>query len=273
MSTKKEKAAETAAASEAEKRRKAKKWVLSGAAVIGGFLAVNILAPIVVNHPFWSNVSSDIAVAASWPTLESCDPITAVAGTDDVKRPEADSTSVDRDAVAGRPGGGAWVEGNLTVTILASGDRQTVVRGIKPRIVPVKQSPAWVYAPEGGCGDVATGEFELNLDAGTLTSVDVGQAEGDGSASIPEGAGGFAIDAGTSAQILVSAQACEGSYDFWLDIAYARPNSADVSHKEIGPFRVYSGVTVQANPAVSWLGGSGELARDTPVCAVPTPSS
>lgn len=273
MPTKKEKAAAAATASEAKKRRTIRKWAGRAGVVVGGFLAVNILAPIVVNNPFWSSLSSDITVATSWPSLESCDPITAVAGTDDVKRPKGDASFPDRDAIAARPGGGAWVQGNLTVTIVATGDRQTVVRGIKPRVVPVTESPAWVYAPDGGCGDVATGELQLDLDAGSLTSVDAGEAEGDGSASIPKGASGFAIDSGTSAQILISAQACARSYDFWLTIAYAKPNSADVAHKEIGPFRVYSGESVRANPAVSWLGGSGERAHDTPVCTAPAPSS
>ena len=277
MSTKSEKAAAAATAvAEAEKREagkrleKNKKWVERVALVVGGFLAANILAPVIVNHPLWSNLSSDIAVASSWPALESCDPITAVAGTDKVNRPEANAGIPDRAAVAGQPGGGAWSQGNATITIIATGDRQVVVRGMKPRIEIVEDRPTWVYAPEGGCGDVAFGELELDLDAGTLTSASAGEVESDASASILDVAGGFPIDAGTSAQILVTAQACERSYDFWLDIAYVRPGSADISHKELGPFRVYSGVAVQVDPAVTWLGDSGERARDTPVCSVPT---
>lgn len=237
---------------------------------LGGFVAGSIIAPIGVNVisglPVWANRESDIAVAASWPVLDTCDPSTAIAGSGEA--PVGNLGQSERAALATETGGGAWNRGNLTLTIVPTGDRQITVRGIRPRIQPIDERPGWVYAPEGGCGETFVQRFDLDLDHRTMTLVDPPASPADDGAPRPSREGdAFAIDTETSAQLVVTATACESSYEFWLEISYARPGSSDVFVKEVGPYRVYSGAAVQADTAVAWVGELGDLRRDQELCA------
>lgn len=250
-----------------EKRRR--RWQGFGLAV-GGFVAGSIVAPIGVNVisglPVWANRASDIAVAASWPVLDTCDPSTAIAGSGEP--PVGDLGQSERTARAGETGGGAWNRGNLTLTIVPTGDRQVTVRGIRPRIQPIDERPGWVYAPGGGCGETFVQRFDLDLDHRTMRLVEPPASPSGDGASRPPGEGdAFAIDTETSAQLVVTATACERSVEFWLDISYARPGSSDVFVKEVGPYRVYSGAEVQADAAVAWVGELGGTRRDQALCA------
>lgn len=90
---------------------------------------------------------------------------------------------------------------------------------------------------------------------------------GDGASRPPREGDAFAINTGTSAQLVVTATACERSFEFWLEISYARPGSSEVFVKEVGPYRVYSGAAVQADTTVAWVGDLGEFRRDQELCA------
>ena len=237
----------------AEKESSRSKWIwlfivpLAGA-LVGAFL-INYL------FPQWFGPRDGLAVATTWPAMKVCDS-TAVAGGPGADNPViSGGQTVDRAAVAAERGGGAWGSGNLTLLVTPAGDRQVVVSSITPEVEAVDEVPSWIFKQLVQCGEVSYREFELNLDEATLTDKGVlgGLASGD---SIPEAVGNdaFVVDAEQAASVVVAAFACTGSYDFSLDIAYTVSGTNTIEHKKVGPYRVYGGDGVLANPDVDALG-------------------
>jgi len=183
--------------------------------------------------------ANGFCVTQSWPTMRGCDGATSVA----MIKGKQDITSFVnardfRVAVATADGGGSWQEGHLHL-LLASSDGTTVtVQNIVQHIESARPpAPAWVYAPEGGCGDTYERVFNLNLDKNTL--IDAGlQGSPDAARGKPpaEPIGpAFTVTDRDPALVRVDALSCEGNYTWTLDVTYVRNNKSET--RTLGPFR------------------------------------
>lgn len=230
----------------------ATKWALgAGTTVLTGVVITVVAASLMqMGEP-----SDGLAVSPDWPALPSCDYTAAAAGPGSEPPEISSAQTVDRAAVAAQDGGGAWASGNLSLVVTPSGDKQVAVRSITPRVEPVEDVPEWVFLQIAQCGEISYREFELDLDAASLRDLGVlGVPVGDEAPPVAVGSDLFVVDASTAAAIVVRSFACEGSYDFWLDIAYTVSGSTTTDHTEVGPFRVYAGDDLLTGGEVEFLG-------------------
>lgn len=223
-------------------------WIVVAATVgiVAGAVSTYLL-------PRWFDPPDGLAVATSWPAMEACDP-TFAAGAPGAEEPVISAgQTTDRAAIASEKGGGAWASGNLTLLVTPSGDKQVIIGTITPKVEPVGDTPGWIVRQLAQCGEISRREFELNLDTGVLTDQGVIGADAAG-VPTPAPGGAFVVDPQQAAEVVVSAFACEGSYDFWLDIAYTVSGSATIAHESFGPYRVYGGEGILADESVEVYG-------------------
>jgi len=122
--------------------------------------------------------------------------------------------------------------------------------------------PLWIYTPQGGCGDVYTRLFKLDLDANRL--VDAGVYGGGADATVrstPLGQA-FTVSRTDPARIMVFAQSCAGAYEWGLRITYVVDGAEH--HLDVGtpqqPFRS-AGVRDVHVPVYTFGGGTAGLTQ------------
>ncbi|MEV3958419.1 helix-turn-helix domain-containing protein [Streptomyces albogriseolus] len=188
--------------------------------------------------------SGPLLITHTWPTLKSCDGVTAVAmpaGGEPLDTFAAQNQ--DFRAIVTKPEnkGGTWGAGHLYLNLSSKDDTPITIDEIhlSTRVPKRIGAPAWVALTQGGCGDVKERVFELNLDKPSL--IDKG-VQGAGTADTPPPTNalgsGFTVSAKDPAIVRVDAAACRGNYEWSLIIEYT--HNGKPLEKPIGPFKTFS---------------------------------
>lgn len=190
-------------------------------------------------------------VSTTWPTLRGCDSVTSVAMAEDGPDITSFDSSADpRAEIIASPGGASWREGYLYLSLSSSSSEAIQIFNMVPdvnRAQPLP-APAWIYYPEGGCGDSQFRLFDLDLDSGSIVDRQVvGSAAVEGQPPPPQEPLGSAFTVTDTDQAVVAVRAfgCGGNYEWRLKLEYIV--GGEQKQLELGPFRsMASGVNVPA---------------------------
>jgi hypothetical protein len=185
-----------------------------------------------------------LAASAAWPFTTGC------AGLGQVAMPAGQGKIEDFHAVTdvrstlAESGAGSWTRGMLYIDLSTVNGRSVHVQNILPkRLRRDLAAPAWIYAPDDGCGPSPESRlFTYNLDVGEFK--DQGTPNSDlanPDPGIPTAqlGPGFVISGAEHALIEVSAASCHGNYEWNLDIQYVETGGDEVKHLTKGPFESY----------------------------------
>lgn len=207
-----------------------------------------------------------LVATIQWPTFVDCDGATEVAilrggvGPEKVVPSDRDS----RKAIIAA-GGSSWGLGHLGILLTVPGDSVLSVIDIEQVVFRhTTAEPLWMFTPQGGCGDIYTRLFKLDLDANRLVDAGVygGGESSAGVRSAPLGRA-FTVSRTDPARIMVDARSCMGAYEWGLLITYVTAGGSE--HRlEIGspqhPFRS-AGARSKTIPAYTFGGGEEGLSR------------
>lgn len=192
---------------------------------------------------------AELKVNADWPTAVDCDGATETAVLTGGPSPGGFKVSRDTDLREEmvESGGAAFGMGFLTLLLTTSGP-DDVAQILE--IVPLIHSrdlaaPAWVYRPEGGCGDVMDRVFDLDLDVDRPFLKDGGAPGNTGDPKVRGAALGhtFTVSSSDPARVVIIASACKSSAEWSLRIRYQM--GGEVKELLVGsandPFRTVTG--------------------------------
>lgn len=252
------------------KRLTARTWWLGAGLLAVAGAAAGILLSSVPGSGQPSAASPVLTVTPDWPVLPGCDGATSIAVFSDGPAPAAVKITPGTDVrTTLAKEGAAFGEGTLTLTLTVTGAATAQIIGIRP--VFYKQTtrePAWIYDPEGGCGDTYQRVFDLNLDRRTMTDLGTqGNPE-----TLPSGSAkpatsqvgpSFHVSGDDPATISIQAHACSERYSAWgVQITYVIDGKAHVDNigSAAAPFRV-TGKPAQSVPAYTQPRADSPLAR------------
>ena len=224
---------------------------VSSTAMVAILVAINLVSPRAESSaqqrpPLASSTEAPpvLAASASWPLITGCDAQTQVAmpaGHGGVHDFHADT---DVRSTLAASGAGSWINGLLYVDLSTVNGKSVHIQNILPkRLRRDLASPAWIYAPDDGCGQPPESRvFSYNLDTGAFK--DEGTPYGDPSHPSPgiptaQLGPGFVLSGPDHALIQISASSCHGNYEWNLDIQYVVTGTDKVEHYIAGPFQSF----------------------------------
>src|SRR5260370_26664766 len=135
-------------------------------------------------------------------------------------------------------GAASWTEDQLTLGLTGQPASTVQIHNLRPRIDPISlPNPAWVYQPEGGCGDSAARVFRWDLDRDTFTDSGIQGGEYTPKPAPPSESLGpaFTVTATDSSFVVIDTISCHRNYQWHLDITYGY-HGRDFT-RTLGPFR------------------------------------
>ncbi|MFG2351864.1 helix-turn-helix domain-containing protein [Streptomyces phaeochromogenes] len=224
--------------------------------------------------PAASSAPGPLLMTSKWPTLKTCDGVTAVAMPDGGK-PLTDFVVKAQDfrtaVTTTKNKGGSWGAGHLYVNLSTKDDTTVTIDEIhlSTRIPTRIAAPNWVALTQGGCGDVQERVFTLDLDKPRLVDRGV-QGElvpGDKPAPTNPLGSGFTVSAKDPAIIRVDATACRGNYEWSLVVDYSHDGKQ--LHRTLGPFKTFGVAGTKTQTYVPNL-STGKIGEPLPEAGFPS---
>lgn len=146
-------------------------------------------------------------------------------------------------------GAGAWKEGTLELTLSTNGSEAVAIQRINPdRVRTDISAPRWIedtFADCGG-GGAPTRTFDWLLDPPTLLDAGISNVGGavEGVEYLPDLltadlGPNFVVSQGTQGRIDIHSLACEGNYEWTVDVGYTVSGDPTPYVATVGPFRTY----------------------------------
>lgn len=228
-------------------------WMGRGAAAIIGFVALNIITPVIQRYvpavgTFLDelfNLKAVEVAAQGWPAGGGCDFETAVAIPKGGPSPERFTFTFAEDprVAVVKKGGVSWESGLLSLTL--SANRVVHLESITPVILSRNQKPeiSWVLTRRLGCGPGSGVFLRLDLDESRLLSVTPDGVFPEGSPKGPK-VKGVKISPDDPLSIEMQVKSCKAAYSWMLKITYVsegRKGEIEIGSPE-APFRSAGGV-------------------------------
>jgi hypothetical protein len=234
------------------------KWIAAGLAVVlavaggiaWGVYSSNRTTPAAGDTPAATSGAASksgtpsLAVADEWPFISGCPNYAQLAMPPGKGRVDDLHAVTDIRPTLAAAGAGSWTRGVLYLKLSSAHGQPITVTNIKPHIVRRDlSSPAWIYAPDDGCGPTPLDRvFSFDLDAETFTDQGVENPDGEPPPSdLPTAAPGpgFSLSGSGIAVIRVMVNSCQGNYEWNVSIKYTDAGSSNIKEYVTPNFQSY----------------------------------